>query len=72
MFFMPDRSGMTRWSIWPSGFQRVRVFASALKPSGRPDRSIRRGLEDMEVRDDDLGPIQVGQRVVGHQFAALG
>ena len=69
---MPIRSGMTRWSIWPSV---SRVF----DPRRGPARSDAAAfgelhplaqLERVVVGDDDLGPLDVVQHVRRNQLAA--
>ena len=72
MFFMPIRSGITRWSIWPSVSS---VFSSS--PRALKQRAAALGeldplaqLEGVVVGDDDLGPVQIVEHVARHQFAA--
>src|SRR5690242_20241437 len=69
---MPIRSGMTRWSIWPS-------VSSVCRSGPRPWSSARaRGephplaqLKGMVVGDHDLGAVDIGEHVRGHQLAVF-
>ena len=72
MFFMPIRSGITRWSIWPSVSS---VFSSSPAPlkqlaSARGQFDALAELEGVVVGDDDLGPVHVVEHVAGNEFAA--
>ena len=70
---MPIRSGMTRWSIWPSvssvsSSSPRRPWSSARPPLRELDPLAQ--LEGVVVGDDDLGPVDVVEHVAGHQLAA--
>src|SRR5258706_13708076 len=73
IFFIPIRSGMTRWSIWPS------VSSVSSSSPMRPCRSWRPALREFDsfpklesviVGDDDLGPVHIVEHVVRNDFAA--
>ena len=69
---MPIRSGITRWSIWPSVSS---VFSSSRRaleavPSAFRQLDPLAELEGVVVGDDDLGPLDVVEHVAGNEFAA--
>ena len=73
MFFMPIRSGMTRWIIWPSvssvfSSSPVRPWSKRASAFGELDALAQ--LEGVVVGDDDLGPVDVVEHVARDQLAA--
>ena len=69
---MPIRSGMTRWSIWPSVSS---VFSSSPLPLKKRAAALREldalaQFEGVVVGDDDLGAFDIVEHVAGNQFAA--
>ncbi len=73
MFFMPIRSGMTRWSICPSVSSVFELFAarpcsSCASALGQLDALAQ--LEGVIVGDDDLGAVHVVEHVARDELAA--
>ena len=71
---MPIRSGMTRWSIWPSvssvfSSSPPRPWRSARPPFGEFDAFAQ--LEGVVVGDDDLGPVHVVEHVARNELAVV-
>ena len=70
---MPIRSGITRWSIWPSV---SRVSSSSPAALGAATARLWRvsnpfaQLEGVIIGDDDLGPVQIVKHVAWNKFAA--
>ena len=58
---MPIRSGMTRWSIWPSVSSVLQCLAAALqqRAAALGELHALAQLEGVVVGDDDLGPVEV-------------
>ena len=72
MFFMPIRSGMTRWSICPSVSSVSSFVAAALEQRAAALRELDplAQLEGVVVGDDDLGAVEVVEHVARDQLAA--
>ena len=71
MFFVPMRSGITRWSICPAV---SRVAMSVPRPwrRARPPfemARVSRAHEGVVVGDDDLRAVEVAEHVGRHQLA---
>ena len=72
MFFMPMRSGMTRWSIWPSVSRVLQLFAAPAfeqRAAALGELDAFAQLEGVKVGDDDLGAVDVVEHVAGDEFA---
>ena len=72
MFFMPIRSGITRWIIWPSVSSVLQLLAVRPEKRASACRELDplAELEGVVVGDDDLGPVDVVEHVARHQLAA--